>query len=310
MADWSRSNSTKGNLDALVARGLLMPLTAEHEWLVPGEERIPSPPDGYIVSFRSFHERGFGMPPLPFLRGLLHHYKLELQHLNPNSIQHISAFVALCEGFLKIRPHFHLFKYFFTLALQTKKDAEGNPRAVPIGCASFRLRGTRAREYITMAVTDTNKGWHERWFYLKNTALAPLPEFTGRLIEEAPECWGWGPAAPDKKKLADLLGMIDKLKRGGVAGVGVIGAYHVRRLAPLQDRRLPMWEMGHDFAWEGTCMVDPHAEPRISVRELKARLSEAMGKTAADWDSFDYPIPGHPPMLPEQGALQFVSFSV
>jgi hypothetical protein len=48
------------------------------EWLLPGHEDVPALPDGYIVSFVPFHERGFAMPPHPFLQGLLHHYKIEL----------------------------------------------------------------------------------------------------------------------------------------------------------------------------------------------------------------------------------------
>jgi hypothetical protein len=37
-----------------------------------------------------------------FVCGLLHHYKIELQNLNPNSILHIMVFDALCEGYLGI----------------------------------------------------------------------------------------------------------------------------------------------------------------------------------------------------------------
>ena len=55
--------------------------------------------------------------PHRFLRGLLHYYELELQHLNPNGIQHISAFITLCEGYLGIEPHFELWKYFFAVKL-------------------------------------------------------------------------------------------------------------------------------------------------------------------------------------------------
>ena len=55
--------------------------------------------------------------PHRFLQGLLHYYRLELQHLNPNGIQHILAFIALCEGYLGIKPHFKLWKYFFAVKL-------------------------------------------------------------------------------------------------------------------------------------------------------------------------------------------------
>ena len=46
---------------------------------------------------------------------------MELQHLNPNGIQHIAAFVALCEGFLGISPHFDLWWYLFTINLLKKQ---------------------------------------------------------------------------------------------------------------------------------------------------------------------------------------------
>jgi len=68
------------------------------EWLVSGREDAPAPPDGYVVSFTPFHERGLVIPPHPFFQGLLHHYQIELQHLNPNEIQHIAAFIETCMG--------------------------------------------------------------------------------------------------------------------------------------------------------------------------------------------------------------------
>ena len=85
--------------------------------LLPGEEELPSPLNGYVVSFAHFHECGFTTSAHKFLRGLLHYYKIEVQHLNPNGIQHMAAFVALCEGFLGISPHFDLWRHFFTVTL-------------------------------------------------------------------------------------------------------------------------------------------------------------------------------------------------
>jgi len=53
---------------------------------VPGCKDAPTLPDGYVVSFVPFHERGLVIPPHPFFQGLLYHHKIELQHLNPNGI--------------------------------------------------------------------------------------------------------------------------------------------------------------------------------------------------------------------------------
>jgi hypothetical protein len=52
----------------------------------PSDHREPVPPEGYVVSFVAFHERGLGMPPSHFMQALLHYYKVELHHLTPNSI--------------------------------------------------------------------------------------------------------------------------------------------------------------------------------------------------------------------------------
>ena len=73
-------------MEGLVHRGLLHAWTSAEEWLLPSEEELPLPPNGYIVLFTHFHECGFMIPAHRFLRRLLHYYKIELQHLNPNGI--------------------------------------------------------------------------------------------------------------------------------------------------------------------------------------------------------------------------------
>ena len=48
--------------------------TAAQEWLLPGNDDVLSPPDGYVVSFAHFHERGLMTLAHKFLRGLLYYY--------------------------------------------------------------------------------------------------------------------------------------------------------------------------------------------------------------------------------------------
>ena len=122
MDSWYRSDVTHAHMEGLVKRGLLRGRTDAAEWLVPDHEDAPASPDGYVVSFALFHERGHVVPPHPFFRGLLHHYQIKLQHLNPNGIQHISAFITMCEGYLGIEPYFKLWRYFFSISLIKKKE--------------------------------------------------------------------------------------------------------------------------------------------------------------------------------------------
>ena len=146
-------------MEGLIHRGLLRAWISAEEWLLPGEEDLPSPPDGYIVSFTHFHDHGFMTPTLRFLQGLLHYYKIELYHLNPNGIQHMAAFVALCEGFLGISPHFDLWRHFFAFTLQKNREKGGRQELhTPMGCAGIHLRNNRVGEYPSMRLSTSNKG--------------------------------------------------------------------------------------------------------------------------------------------------------
>jgi hypothetical protein len=104
---WPFSTVTVDDLEALVADGLLCPLSGDpqSEWMVPPSGADPTPPLGYVLSFVSFHERGFGVPASRFMRALLHYYRVELHNFNPNSIAQAAIFAAVCEGFFGIDPH-------------------------------------------------------------------------------------------------------------------------------------------------------------------------------------------------------------
>ena len=78
-------------------------------------------------------------------------------------------------------------------------------------------------------LSKSNKGWHSHWFYLKNNPAAPLPVFSGCLIEEVPPSWLWGPPIKEKKRMCDLLEAIAFLKTHGLHGAGVIGGGTTRR---------------------------------------------------------------------------------
>jgi hypothetical protein len=88
MDPWGLSSFSGKIASWLIKDGLLHPVknAMQPEWIVPGNEDEPNPPAGYIISFAHFHEQGFRMPASDFFRGLLHHYRIEMQNLNPNSI--------------------------------------------------------------------------------------------------------------------------------------------------------------------------------------------------------------------------------
>jgi len=147
-------------MEGLVHCGLLRTRTSAEEWLLPSDKDLQSPLDGYVVSFTHFHERGLATPAHKFLWGLLHYYKIELQHLNPNGIQHMTAFITRCEGFLGINPHFDLWWHFFVVNLQKKREKGWSELHTSMGCSSIQLQNNRSGEYPSMHLSTSNKGWH------------------------------------------------------------------------------------------------------------------------------------------------------
>jgi hypothetical protein len=73
-------------MEALGKRGLLRARTEVNEWIMLGDKKVLMPPDGYVISFVPFHERGLAVPPHRFFRGMLHCYDIKLHHLNPNGV--------------------------------------------------------------------------------------------------------------------------------------------------------------------------------------------------------------------------------
>jgi len=113
-----------------------------------------------------------------------------------------------------------------------------------------------------MRLLTSNKGWHSYWFYLKNDATAPLPEFAGRLIEEAPDSWRkCGVPEKDKKRIQAHLATIRFLKLKGLKGLGIIGAYHARRVVPLLRRALPLYAMVLGTSFDGMTLAEGRSPP-------------------------------------------------
>jgi hypothetical protein len=101
---WSHSTVTRLALGELVNGGQLAPNVDGQPaaWIVPpAADREPNQPYGYVVSFIRHHKRGFAAPASRFMRGLCHHYGVELHNFALNAISQAATF-GVCEGFLGI----------------------------------------------------------------------------------------------------------------------------------------------------------------------------------------------------------------
>jgi hypothetical protein len=215
------------------------------EWIVPpAGDRAPNPPEGYMVNFIRFHERGFNAPASRFMRALCHYYGVELHNFAPNAILQAATFVGVCEGYLGIPVNWELWVHLFRAELFTQPTTEPRTRrTVRAGGMSLALRGQFKDDYIPCTMTTNNAGWERGWFYLHN-AEPGLPPYTGRVFKEKPSSWGYGVSTPQHQRRQDsVLAALKSLAAQGLTALGVLAFLHHRRIVPLMKWPLCIYEM-------------------------------------------------------------------
>ena len=84
-------------------------------WLPNAGQIIRTPGPHERVVFLTHFICGLEFPLHPFVRGLMFYYGLYFHDLAPNFILNISAFIVMCEAFLRIKPHFGLWLKTFNV---------------------------------------------------------------------------------------------------------------------------------------------------------------------------------------------------
>ena len=195
MSNWRPSNIDEAVLAAFTEKGLFLPKVVAH-WRAPvPREAVPRPWSDKVVSFLAFHERGLGYPAHWFLRGLLNEWGLELQHLNPTGVLHITNFITVHEAFLRMEPHADFFRRMFSRRALTV----GNPAEItPVGGFALQRKSSSGGSYPAYIPCDSNRGWHGEWFYIRNPVEASFPVFTSERLEKQ-DSWSWGYSCREKK---------------------------------------------------------------------------------------------------------------
>ena len=110
---WMVSSIKEKDITQLQAAGYLAKGIAHR---LPSEGQvIPTPKPTERVVFVPHFVCGLWFPLHPFVRGLMYYYGLDFHDLAPNSFLNISAFIVVCEAFLRIHPHFGLWLKIFNM---------------------------------------------------------------------------------------------------------------------------------------------------------------------------------------------------
>ena len=133
------------------------------QWRAGEGEDYPMEGTLETVMFCDFVERGLILPVSEFFYRLLQFWRIQLHHLTPQSILHLSIFTHFYEAFFGILPHFHLFQYFFFLVSVPNAT---NP-AVVGGCDLVLCLENRG-EYLAYDPVSKGAEWKKFWFYIGN----------------------------------------------------------------------------------------------------------------------------------------------
>ena len=107
------SSVTEEDITELWAAGYL---AKEIAHCLPTEGHVvPTPKPNERVVFIPHFFHGLGFPLHPFVRGLMYYYGIDFHDLSPNTFLNISAFIVMCEAFLRIQPHFGLWLKVFNV---------------------------------------------------------------------------------------------------------------------------------------------------------------------------------------------------
>jgi hypothetical protein len=152
--------------------------------------------------------------------------------------------VGVCEGYLGIPVNWDLWIHLFRAELFTQPTTEQRTRhAVRAGGMSLALRTQYKDDYIPCTMTTNNTGWERGWFYLRN-AEPNLPPFTGLVLRERPDSWSHGVSPPShQRRLDSLLAVLRNLAARGLTAATVLAFLHHRRVVPLMERPLRIFEM-------------------------------------------------------------------
>ena len=173
------------------------------QWRIGEGEDYPFEGTLETVVFRDFVERGLALPVSEFFHALLQFWGIQLHHLTPQSILHLSIFTHFFEAFLGILPHFHLFQHFFTLL-----PVPNAAKPAVIGGCELVLRPETRDEYLAYDLAGKGAEWKSFWFHVGNFE-SPLP----KRVAGAPQVQAnWSSAGPGGKQVECILRAIANFK--------------------------------------------------------------------------------------------------
>lgn len=123
-----------------------------------------------------------------------------------------------------------------------------------------------------------------------------LPPYTGKVLMKQHHTWPYRVSPVEKQRqLQVYTDALQWLSSAGLTAADVILRFHQRRVLPLMERKLMLWEMVPGANLEGTQMMTGALEDEYAIQ----RARRAVGQLPADLCAVV--------MMPDEGYIDFVS---
>jgi hypothetical protein len=124
-------------------------------------------------------------------------------------------------------------KHYFFLKYQPSTD-----KHQIIGGVGIQAR--QRRDFLTLPLKTSLKGWHKQWFYCENHEPS-LPPFICQLTEYD-VMWVEEPTDLEMSIVSTLASQVSELKGLGLIGVSVAANWLAHRVTPLKKQVHLGWE--------------------------------------------------------------------
>ena len=273
-----------------------LPKKRDIAWRAAGDEIHPKPREGEVVVLLDHVTRGLRPPGSTFFRRVLAYYGLTPLDLAPNSILNISNFVVYCEDYLQVEPNLALFLETFYCNPQNRK----NHAMGPYGGVAIQRRRSAVAYYPALELASHPKGWHNTYFYCKDTSvardIAKYPGFRRTPLEWNACMNSFAKEGQARMEIQALTRRGKALIAHGLTGVDLVKCWIRWSIQPLAIRPRLIFEYTGEATDTLRYSEAPILEEQV-VKNAKPLLGEKLDKIALNGLAPFYAQHQAPPMV-------------
>ena len=145
----------------------------------------------------------------------MYYYGIDFHDLSPNSFLNISAFIVVCEAFLRIQPHFGLWLKVFNVK---PKVVDGQHTE----CTGAMVSKLTNVSWPKGTFVETVKEWQKQWFYITEPCSTNWAATAGFNPGAQMRLTSWVEKSPDRCSSDELTALQTRVQSMVVKNVKLV----------------------------------------------------------------------------------------